>query len=158
MLTRWLLDPASRDFDLRDLLVITAMVGSEWALTGALAERFILPLLARHGVRLVTVARRGPSRRDGVAVLGDSRRPWNLPLSGAYTLEENMLTAGTIPQSGGARLCSQNFKGWPLDQAIDAVTGGHPYRHVLGYEAGEGGRADRDTRYNTPARTGEYPR
>lgn len=157
ILTRWLTDPSSRDFDLNDLVVITAMVGAEWVATGELAERHILPLLARHGVRTVSVARRGPSRKDGVVVLDDTRTPRALSLSGAYRLETDMLTAGTIPQSAGPRLCSQNFKGWPLDQALADFTAGRRYRHVLGYEANERARADRDARYNTVTRTGEYP-
>jgi hypothetical protein len=49
---------------------------------------------------------------------------------------------------------STHFKAWPLDTVI---TQGRPYRHVLGYESGERRRAERDVRYKTALRTGEYP-
>ncbi|MFD8497863.1 hypothetical protein [Amycolatopsis sp. NPDC059657] len=52
---------------------------------------------------------------------------------------------------------SQHFKAWPLDTVIAELTRGQPYRHVMGYELGESRRADRDARYNTALRTGEYP-
>ena len=35
VLLRWLTDPSSRDFDLSDLVVITAMTGDEFSATGA---------------------------------------------------------------------------------------------------------------------------
>lgn len=52
---------------------------------------------------------------------------------------------------------SQHFKAWPLDTVIAELTQGLPYRHVMGYEAGEKRRAERDATYNTALRTGEYP-
>jgi hypothetical protein len=53
ILLRWLKDPTSRNFDLKDLLVITAMTGDEFASTGTLVTDYILPLLREHGVRFV---------------------------------------------------------------------------------------------------------
>jgi hypothetical protein len=157
VLLRWLTDPTSRDFDLTDLLVITAQTGSEWEVHRELVERHILPLLRRHGVRYAQVARRGRSQRDGVAILDDSRAPTRVHLEGAYTLATEMLTAGTVPQTHGARLCSMRSKGWPIETFLATATAGLPYRHVMGFELGEAGRADRDTTYNTATRTGEYP-
>lgn len=52
---------------------------------------------------------------------------------------------------------SAKAKGWPLDQAIAAATGGRPYLHALGFEAGETVRADRDATFSTALRTGIYP-
>ena len=51
VLLRWLTDPSSRDFDLSDLVVITAMTGDEFSATGADVERYVLPELRRHRVR-----------------------------------------------------------------------------------------------------------
>src|SRR4051794_37709595 len=73
ILTRWLLEPDSRDFDLADLTVLVAMTGDEHPSSEQLATTHLLPLLAQHGVRLVQVARGGRSDRDGIVVLGDSR-------------------------------------------------------------------------------------
>lgn len=157
ILLRWLNDPASRDFDLSDLLVVTAHTGTEWPDTIALAEGHILPLLAGHGIRYAQVARAGASQRDGIIVLSDTRQPSRLVTTGGYTLAENLLSAGTVPQSSGDRRHSVNFKGVPLDKFIAAATGGRPYRHVLGYEAEETGRADRDRRFATEVRTPAYP-
>jgi hypothetical protein len=52
ILTRWLLEPDSRNFDLADVTVLVAMTGVE-----QLGTTHLRPLLRRHGVRLVWVAR-----------------------------------------------------------------------------------------------------
>lgn len=160
ILLRWLEDPASRDFDLADLAVVTAMTGNEWESTRTAVENLILPRMAAAGVRFIQAAR---SRRlvtkigDGVQVLDDSRTPDTLYLDGGYSLWDEMTEAGTIPQSGGARMCSVHAKGDVLDPVIARITRGQPYRHVIGLEAGEGRRALKDRNYNTELRTGEYP-
>ena len=61
LLLRWLEEPRSRDFDLSDLLVVTAMTGDEWPRTGALVERHILSRLREAGIRFAEVARAGQS-------------------------------------------------------------------------------------------------
>lgn len=38
LLARWLLDPSSRDFDLDDLVVVTAMTGDEYTATRLLMD------------------------------------------------------------------------------------------------------------------------
>lgn len=68
-----------------------------------------------------------------------------------------MTESGTVPQSGGARLCSVHAKGDVLDPVIARITRGQPYRHVMGFEAGERRRAVKDAMFNTGLRTGEYP-
>ncbi|MFE5703256.1 hypothetical protein [Rhodococcus koreensis] len=160
ILLRWLEDPTSRDFELNELVVVSAMTGNEWESTRAEVEEHVLPRLAAAGVRLLQVAR---ARRhvtkagDGVVVLDDSRSPTRLYIEGAFTLYDEMVEAGTIPQSGGARMCSVHSKGDALDPVIAKVTRGQPYRHVMGFEAGERRRAEKDSGYNTDLRTGEYP-
>ncbi|PZU04739.1 MAG: hypothetical protein DI630_00890 [Gordonia sp. (in: high G+C Gram-positive bacteria)] len=160
ILLRWLEEPASRDFDLADLAVVTAMTGNEWETTRTAVETHVLPRLAAAGVRFIQAARarRHVSKAgDGVVVLDDSRSPIRLHLEGGYTLWDEMTEAGTIPQSGGARMCSVHSKGDVLDPIIAAITRGKPYRHVIGFEAGELRRAVKDRTYNTAVRTGEYP-
>lgn len=60
VLLRWLADPATRPCDLADLLVVTAMTGDEWPVTGHLVTAHILPRLRAHGIRYAQVARAGP--------------------------------------------------------------------------------------------------
>lgn len=103
ILLRWLTDPSSRDFDLADLVVVTAHTGDEFASTADAVTRHVLPALAAHQVRYVQVARTGRSvtANGGVAVLDDSRTPKLLHAQGIYRLSDEMIDAGTIPQSGG---------------------------------------------------------
>lgn len=114
ILLRWLEDPTSRDFDLSKLVVVTAMTGDEWDSTRAAVEEHVLPRLAAAGVRYIQAAR---GRRhvtkagDGVVILDDSRAPSRLYIEGEYSLYREMTEAGTLPQSGGARLCSVHSKG-----------------------------------------------
>lgn len=158
VLLRWLDDPASRDFELDDLVVITAMTGDEFPETRAHVEAHVLPRMAEHGVRFVQVARRGPTQADGVVVLDDSTAPTRLHLEGAWKLSDELLLAGTVPQvAAGRRLCSVKFKGWPLDTWLGGELGGQSFRHVIGFESEETGRAERDTSYSDEQRTSEYP-
>lgn len=117
----------------------------------------MLPLMRDHALRYVQVARKSGSQADGIAVLDDTRQPTRVHLEGAYRLSQELLAAGTVPQAGGARKCSAKAKGWPLDQFIRQETNGQPYLHVVGFEAGETGRALRDAGFNTELRTGSYP-
>jgi len=156
LLLRWLREPDSRDFDLSELLVITAMTGDEWPRTGELVERHVLPRLAAAGVRYVQVARRSASQRDGIAILDDSRTPRRVHLAGAYRLSQELLEAGTVPQAGGNRLCSAKSKGFPLDTFLDGHVSG-AFRQAVGFAAGEEARARRDATYDRPGRRGVYP-
>ncbi len=106
IILRWLEDPSSRDFDLSELAIVTAMTGNEWERTRGAVETLVLPRLAAAGVRFIQAAR---TRRhvtkagDGIVILDDSRSPSKLYLEGDYTLYQEMVEAGTIPQSGGMR-------------------------------------------------------
>jgi hypothetical protein len=62
LLLRWVHEPATRPCELADLLVITAMTGDEWPVTGHLVTRHLLPLLREHGIRWVQVARAGAAQ------------------------------------------------------------------------------------------------
>lgn len=160
LLLRWLLEPATRDFDLEDMVVVTAMTGDEFASTAAAVEEHILPIFRTFGVRFIQCARSERTTTasgDGVVVLDDSTGPRKLYADGAYRLSDEMLAAGTLPQLGGARKCSMHAKGWALDPVIAKVTAGQAYRHVIGFEAGEWRRAEKDRMYNDGRRTGWYP-
>lgn len=160
LLMRWLIDPASRDFDLNDLVLVTAMTGHESAATRDAMTGLVLPRLAEHAIRFIQVARshRKTTRAgDGVVVLDDSRHPSALHAGGAFTLGDEMLSAATLPQRGGSRICSVHSKGDALDPVIARITKGSPYRHVIGFEANEVSRAAKDRLHNTAWRTGEYP-
>lgn len=95
ILLRWLEEPAVRDFDLEDLIVITAMTGTEWPDTRRDFEAHVLPRLRQHGVRFVQVARSGHFEGDGITILDDSRCPDKLHADGAYKLMDELLQAGT---------------------------------------------------------------
>jgi hypothetical protein len=155
---RWIEDPASRDFPLDDLIVVTAMTGNEWPDTRRLVEEHVLPAFRDHGIRYVQLARGGPLERDGVDVLSDSRSTERLVMAGAWTLADELELAGTVPQfAHGQRRCSQKFKGWPIDFWLRAELGHSSFRHVIGFNAGERWRMERDASYATALRAPEYP-
>lgn len=146
ILLRWLTDPSSRDFDLADLVVMTAQTGSEFVETGELVEAHVLPRLKAAGVRFVEVARAQRRQGKGLAkfvVLQDSRAPERLHLEGRYTLAAEMLQSGTVPQSGGGHLCSIKSKAVPLEAWLEDEIAGRR-EHAMGYAVGEESRAKKD--------------
>lgn len=169
ILHRWLTDPSTRDFDLDQLVVVTAMTGDEWAEdTGRLVQSHMLPLMAANKVRFIQLARRGKFREDGVAILNDSTEPQQLHLAGCYPLSAEMIAAGTLPESSeGKRKCSIKTKGLPIDTVVAQLLGGtlknskmvgcRDYRHVIGFNADEMKRVERDGCYGSAARTPEFP-
>lgn len=179
LLLRWLVEPNSRDFDLSDLLVVTSMTGDEWPRTGVLVQKHVLPRLSKARVRFAQVARAGAKQADGVVVLDDTDAPKRLHLDGAYKLSDELVAAGTIPQTAGNRRCSMKFKGWPIDTYLakhapqvtrhafgfeaaevsraERCVEHMPGRLVFGFESGEQGRARRATDYDTPRRIAEFP-
>lgn len=167
ILLRWLTDPTSRDFDLADLIVVTAQVGNEWPDTYRLVEAVVLPLLRKHKVRYVQLARKGPNLADGIVVLDDSREPTKLYTDVPWTLRDELVRNGTVPESGGNRKCSIKYKGTVIDRWVAEELGGtikngamvgiEPYRHVIGFNADELERRDRDQCYGSGGRHAEYP-
>lgn len=177
MFLRWLNEPDSRDFDLDDLVVVTAMTGNEWPDTVELVERHILPRFREAGVTFAQVARAGASQKQGIVVLDESDEPPRLYAEGAYKLSDELTRAGTIPQAAGSRYCSQKFKGWPIDtylaeafpearrhafgyeagELTRATRCAESMRLAFGFEAGETARARRATSYDTPMRVAEFP-
>lgn len=144
ILLRWAFEPETRPCDWEDILVVTAMTGNEWEQTGDLVTQHILPLLEMEGVRYAQIARRGNSSKWGYNVLSDTSVSKQLFLGGDFTLADEMLLAGSVPQSAGPRKCSIKSKGEPLDAFIWDQVGAQQFIHVMGFEANEQGRAVRD--------------
>jgi hypothetical protein len=139
--------------------VITAHTGDEFEQTLRDVEEVVLPALRRHRVWFIQVGRsqrKTTASGQGVIVLDDSTQPERLHRHG-YKLSDEMLSAGTLPQVGGARVCSIHAKANCLEPVIASVTAGRRYRHALGFEAGETSRAAKDSLFNTERRTGWYP-
>lgn len=160
ILLRWILEPESRDFDLDDLVVVTSMVGDEFAVTSTDMRDVVLPAMRKERIRFVQVGRtqlNTTKAGDGVRVFSDTRHPTELYIEGAYRLSDELLAGGTVPQRGGSRRCSARAKGGPLDATIAKLTGHQPFSHYIGFHTGEMTRVRRDQEYNTQTRTGRYP-
>jgi hypothetical protein len=149
---RMLTEPSGRPDtiapDFNNLVVVVAQTGDEWTTTGALVEQHILPVLSQNHVRFVELARQGPTKKDGIAVLQDTRRPRRLHLAGVYKLSDENRTTGTMPQLGGVRKCSQKAKGAPQDAWRDTEFGEQSYYHALGFNRDEYTRIARDSAYS----------
>ncbi|GAA4009611.1 hypothetical protein GCM10022247_34690 [Allokutzneria multivorans] len=145
LLVRWLLDPSSRDFDLDDLVVVTAMTGDEHDYTREQMEEYVLPLMREHGVRYVQISRTGQRKSSGYTVLSDSRTTETMVMRGPWWLSFELRTGATMPSiRRQRRWCSERAKGDPLDWWVnDNLLPG--YTHVVGFAAEELDRADRDT-------------
>lgn len=160
LLLRWIHEPSSRNFELSDLAVCSAMVGDEFESVGQDVQRHILPRLRDNGIRFIQVGRtqrKTTKAGEGICVFDDSTAPDRLYIEGSYTLGQEMTAAGTIPQRGGQRLCSVHAKGEPLDAVIGAITRGEQHRHAIGFGAAEQARIMRDRQYNNEQRHGWYP-
>ena len=59
ILLRWCLEEDTRPCPLDRIVVITAQVGDEYKDTGRDVETYVLPLMRRHGICFVQVARHG---------------------------------------------------------------------------------------------------
>ncbi|MBS1807595.1 MAG: hypothetical protein JST84_05325 [Acidobacteria bacterium] len=140
ILLRWILEPESRDFDLSQLTVMTAMTGDEFGDTKRFVQKYILPLLRQHKIRYVQVSRTGQSQSDGITVLSDSRETRRMQMRGPYTLFDELALAGTVPNFGGEHRCSLKFKAWVLTEWMKTEIGSNPCRHVFGYSAEEQSR------------------
>jgi hypothetical protein len=121
------------------LIVITAQTGNEYPDTGHDVERQILPLLRRHGIRFVQLARHGHLEADGITVLSDTRQPTTVYLDGDYRLSDELRKNGTVPMCSGVHKCALKFKAFVIESWIaQNLTG--PARHAIGYNADETSR------------------
>ena len=123
ILLEWMENPASRNFDLKDLIVITSMVGDEYPDTQKLVEEHILPRMRQHNIRFVQVARAGHNQKDGIVVLSDTRQPHKLHFQGVYKLSDELRANGTVPQFGGEHRCALKFKAFVIETWLDDLAG-----------------------------------
>lgn len=146
LLMNWILDAESRDFDLSQLVIVTAMTGEENEITEQLMDRYVLPVMRREGLRYVQICRAGQLKRHGYVVLDDSRDPQQMHMVGPWRLSDELRTAGTLPSvRDGFHWCSERAKGDPLDWWVaDHMPAG--YRHVTGYALGEEKRSTKDVK------------
>lgn len=138
---------SARDFDLDQLILLTAMTGDEWKSSKVLVETHLLPILRAHSIRYVQVARCGARQADGIRVLSDTREPHELHIEGVYKLSDELKRAGTVPTVCGTRKCSLKFKGWVLDTWIKQSFEKAHVRQIIGFHADEGYRVERERRY-----------
>lgn len=146
--------------DLARLVVFIAQTGAEGEATKRQMETLLFPLLRQRGVRVVQVARAGSSvRQHGIIVLDDTREPTVCHTKGNFfSLYDELVGAGTVPTyAKGNRLCSIHAKGEVLDAAMGHIFGGQPFRHMIGFHAGELSRVERDRSYSSATRLSEYP-
>src|SRR5260370_24467901 len=75
LLLRLLEEPSCPDFDIGELIVISAQTGDEWEDTGRDVERYTLPRRRQHNARHLQVGPGGHFERHGIFVLDDSLQP-----------------------------------------------------------------------------------
>ena len=152
-LVRWIYEPETRPCRLEDLIVVTAQTGDEFEDTRTDVEAHILPLMRKHGIRFVQLARGGYHEADGIVVLGDSRNPTRVFLEGCFKLSDEMNLNGTVPQCGGVHRCAQKYKAWVIENWLDQNLNA-PATHAIGYNAEETGRIAK-SEYNVEKRRRE---
>jgi len=158
VLTRLLLEPETRWFDLSDLIVTTAMTGDEFQATADHMQQFALPLMRRYNVRYVQLSRGGQYTASRYAVLSDSTQTERMHMTGPWSLAAYQLQIGSVPQfAHGKRDCSRKAKGEPQDWWKEDELGGEPYEHLMGFSAEEGRRMLRDATYGSGGRRARYP-
>lgn len=143
ILLRWLFDPTSRGFSLKNLIILIAQTGDEFDTTKDLVETHIFPLLRKYKIRTVQVAKAGASQKDGYTILDDSRCPTELYIEGDYKLSDLLHSDGIIPLYSGGHICAQKFKGEVLDAWLADHLGTDKFGPYLGYNSEELKRASK---------------
>jgi len=98
VLLRWINEPATRPFDLGDLVVVTAMTGDEFASTATDVTEVVLAEMRRHAIRYVQIGRNRlhtTAGGDGITVFSDTTAPTVLHIGVDCALSDEMLSAGT---------------------------------------------------------------
>jgi len=83
-------------------------------------ETYVLPMMRRHRIRFVQVARHGHREADGISILDDSREPIQVFLDGDYKLSDELKRNGTVLQYGGVHRCALKFKARVIEQWLEA--------------------------------------
>jgi hypothetical protein len=148
LLIEYILNPASRDFPLCNLVVVHATVGGESEDTKRLMEEVIFPLCRQYNIWFIQAYRSGQMEEEGITLLSSTRQPHTFYLRGDYCLLTYLSMSGTVPQRGGSgRLCTIKFKGWVIDKIAIALFGDSPHQRFVGFNADESKRADVDWAY-----------
>lgn len=142
-------NPSRRDFDLDQLILVTAMTGDEWDSTRQQVTTHLLPLLRHYRIRYVQIARTGAREADGITVLSDTDQPAEVFTEGVYKLSTEMLTSGVVPSLCGTRKCSLKMKGWVINQWVARNLDRSRLRQIIGFHAGETYRVEREQRFYT---------
>lgn len=148
ILFRWILEIASRNFDLSELIVITSQTGDEYLNTKTLVETYILPLLRKHKIRFVEVARAGHLEEEGIVVIQDTREPYEVHIDGTYPggtyykLSDELKRFGTVPQFGGEHRCAMKFKAFVIESWLSTNVYNTCIKHAFGYNADEKSRVE----------------
>src|SRR4028118_1393860 len=64
-----------RDIPCDELVVISSQTGNESIAVKRQMESYVYPILRKHGIRTVQIARASSSLRDGFVVLDDTTQP-----------------------------------------------------------------------------------
>jgi hypothetical protein len=144
---RWVNEPKSRDFDLEDLIVIVSQTGDEYPDTKVLAEKHFLPMVRKHNIRFVEVARGGHLEKDGIVIMQDTRQPREIHIDGTYPggtyykLSDELRVNGTVPQFGGEHKCALKFKAFVIETWLKQnLYDQAEIHHAFGYNSEEASR------------------
>lgn len=158
ILVRWCeMSEEERGFPLENLIVLTAQTGDEYQSTKELVETYAFPLIRKHGIRFVEIAKGGPSVKDGYVLLQDTRNPETLNIDGHYKLSTHMREAGTTVCFTGPHKCAMKFKGTIIDQWLSENLKGRAFGPYLGYAKGEESRAIKCDGYTCYGMTWRFP-
>jgi hypothetical protein len=123
----WIHEPGSRDFDLRELAILTTHTDDEWPTTGRDCEQVMLPLFAKHGVCYIQLARSQSNTPRRRRCARPQRYP--PPAQAAHVVcvlaVRRALFAATVPQLGAHR-CSSRSRAAVLEPIIATITAGRP--------------------------------
>lgn len=185
----WLVDylenPKSvfREMGIDELVVISAQTGNESVLVKRQMEDLLYPILRKHKIRTVQIARASSTLRDGFVVLDDTTEPRICHIRPTdekpyRSLGDDLLSAASVPQIiKGRRTCSDKFKIQILDKwhqlhcpgcsriiGFNADEGDRivkdPCQQIVGFNADEGDRITRKESFNKSVRLGHlnvYP-
>lgn len=148
--------------DPKRCVVITAQTGAEYPDLATKIDEHIAPRMKAAGIRWVQVARDvdAPGSTTTYKLLRDTDLgdDYVTQIGGSFPIFKEYVDGGTIPQSGGDRLCSIKAKGYALDAWIRKhIPTDEPFRHVIGFDATELGRAFKDIHCGDDNRRPCYP-
>lgn len=137
-----------RQMGIEELVVISSQTGNESVLVKRQMEELIYPILRKHNIRTVQIARASDSLTDGFMVLDDTTQPticYTRPTveKPYWSLGNDLLVSAAVPQIvKGNRICSDKFKIQILDKWHTLHCPG--CSRIIGFNADEGDRIAKD--------------